>query len=158
MAIGANWAEVWAAVWGPVWTQEAAEPAPEVAAPTPAGRSRRRRRLYVEIDGQQFDVESVQHAQALLDRAKALAPQAAEEAAERAATVTRIKATKAAKVPRIEVKPPSIAASPDLSIDLTDVRKQIERVYAETAMALEMRLLLQRQAEQDEEEAIFLLM
>lgn len=152
MAIGANWAEIWGPVWGQVWTQDAAQPTPEVAAPTPAGRSRKHRRMFVEIDGQHFPVESVQHAQALLERAKVLAPKAAEEAAERA--VKRV----TTKVQKVEIKAPAITASPDLKLDLTDIRQQISKVYADTARDLELRMLLQRQAEQDEEEAIFLLM
>jgi len=157
MAIGANWAEIWADVWGPVWSQTAPEPQPEpeVVVQTPAGSSnRRKRRLYVEIDGQAFEVESAQHAQALFDRAKALAQEAASEQAQR---VER-KLTISRKVPRVTLEVPEIKASPELKLDLKDIRKQIAKVYQDAAMALEMRLLLERQAQVDEEESIFLLM
>lgn len=130
-------------------------PEPAITAQTPAGSSnRRKRRLYVEIDGQAFEVESAQHAQALFDRAKALAQEAATEQAER---VER-KLTISRKVPKVTLEVPEIKASPELKLDLKDIRKQIAKVYQDAAMALEMRLLLERQAQVDEEESIFLLM
>jgi hypothetical protein len=85
VAIGVNWAEIWAPVWGAVWTQvppEPPEPEPEVAQ-TPAGISRKRR-LYVEIDGQQFAVANASEAVDLLQRARELAERQAEEKSERA--------------------------------------------------------------------------
>lgn len=155
MAIGANWAEIWADVWGPVWSQDA--PEPETApTQTPAGKSRRRR-YFVEIDGQQFLVNSQAEAQSLLDHAKALAERAAEKAAER----VEAKRKPEKKVAPVKLDPPKIEASPELNLDLTDIRNQLQRVYQDAALALEMRMLLQRQAEQearDEEEALFLLM
>jgi hypothetical protein len=122
---------------------EAGVPAPALVTQTPAGSSRRRR-LYVEIDGNQFEVRSTQEAQALLDRAKALARDAAEAVAERVEA-------------RAEPRSP-ITASPELKVDLTDIRAQLAKVYRDAETALELRLLLKRQAEIDEEESIFLLM
>lgn len=156
MAIGANWAEIWADIWGPVWSQTAPEPQPEpeVVAQTAAGKSRKRRRLFVEIDGQQFEVESAQHAQAILERAKALAVQAAEEAA----TEIAVKRKPTAKVAAVKIEAPKIKASPELKLNLAPIRNELAQVYDRVAMELELRLLLERQAAEDEEEAVFLLM
>jgi hypothetical protein len=129
-------------------------PDPEPTGQTPAGSSRRRKRYYVEIDGQQFPVASPAEAEQVLQHARALAERAAEQTAERVVE----KRTASAKVAPVTLAPPVITASPELHLDLTDIRRQLQRVYQGMAMAAEMRLLLAKQAEQDEEEAIFLLM
>jgi hypothetical protein len=76
-------------------------PEPEVeTGQTPAGRGkgRHKRRYFVEIDGKQFDVQSVEEAQELLSRARALADQAAEKAA----TVVETKRNPKARVARVK--------------------------------------------------------
>jgi hypothetical protein len=132
---------------------EAGVPAPALVTQTPAGSSRRRR-LYVEIDGNHFEVRSTQEAQALLDRAKALARDAAEAVAER----VEARAEPRAPIKPVSLKAPEVTASPELKVDLTDIRAQLAKVYRDAETALELRLLLKRQAEIDEEESIFLLM
>ena len=77
MAIGVNWQEIGAPVWKAVWTQDAPEPPTPDPTPTvtPAGR---KRRYYVEIDGQHFQVDSAAQATQLLQQARALAEHQAE--------------------------------------------------------------------------------
>jgi hypothetical protein len=127
---------------------------PEPTTQTPAGRSKHRRRYFVEIDGQQFDVQSVEQAQELLSRTRALADQAAEKAAE----VVETKRKPKPKVAPVKLEAPKIKASPELKLDLSSTQDAINRAFKNAEIALEMRLLLNRAAEQDEEEAIFLLM
>jgi hypothetical protein len=152
VSIGVNWGEVWAPVWKAVWTQTPPVAAPEAETVTPAGR--RRRRHYVEIDGQQFDVADAQEALQLLNRARALAEVAAESKAKK----VEAKAARAAKPRPIRIQPPRITASPELAIDLGPIRRDIERIYDSAAAVAELRLLLLRAIEEDEEEAILLLM
>jgi hypothetical protein len=156
VAIGVNWAEIWAPVWGAVWTQvppEPPEPEPEVAQ-TPAGISRKRR-LYVEIDGQQFPVESVAEATELLQRARALAEKQADE---RAVVATK-KLKRKRVVPKVRIAAPVITVSPEIAVDVSPLIADIERLYRQAAETAELRLLLARQMrEEDEDEAELLLL
>jgi hypothetical protein len=156
VAIGVNWAEIWAPVWGAVWTQvppEPPEPEPEVAQ-TPAGISRKRR-LYVEIDGQQFPVESVAEATELLQRARALAEKQADE---RAVVATK-KLKRKRVVPKVRIAAPVITVSPEIAVDVSPLIVDIERLYRQAAETAELRLLLARQMrEEDEDEAELLLL
>jgi hypothetical protein len=156
MAIGANWAEIWADVWGPVWSQTAPEPEPEPETPavTPAGSSRRRR-YFVEIDGQHFPVNSEAEARALLEQARALAEKQAEAQSEKAVR----KLARKRKVPKVKIDPPVVTASPEIKLDLAPLIADIERLYQRAAMNAEIRLrLAQIQAEEDEEEDLLLLL
>lgn len=157
MAIGVNWAEIWGPVWADVWTETPPEPQPEPEpqGQTPAGR-KRKRRYFVEVDGQTFFAEDEGHARAILDRAAELAAQAAEEQAEEiiekrvAKSVTR-------KVAPVKIKAPSVETSAPL--DVRPYEKQIHEAYRRAEELAELRLLLMRQqAIEDEEEAILLLM
>lgn len=128
-----------------------APPAPEVAQQTPAGR---KRRYYVEIDGERFEVENASEAQTLLERARALAERAAESAAEKAAEKQRPRN----KIRPVRVLAPRVTASPELRLDLAPLRADLKRIYRDAAVAAEMRLLLAKAAQDDEEEALLLLM
>jgi hypothetical protein len=154
VSIGANWGEVWAPVWKAVWTQTPAEPQPEpeVLAVTPAGR--KRKRYYVEIDGQAFDVASASEALRLLERARALA----EVAAETKAKKVEAKAARAKKPRPIRLAAPVVTASPELQLDLAPIRQDLARIYDSAAALAEMRVLLQRAIDDDEEETLLLLM
>jgi hypothetical protein len=138
------WLSSWAGVFVP-------PPEPEVPDVVPAGR---RRRYYVEIDGQQFDVANASEAQQLLSRARALAEVAAESKAKK----VEAKAARAAKPRPIRIQAPKITASPELQLDLTSFRQDIARIYDSAAAIAELRLLLLRAIEEEEEEAILLLM
>ena len=113
----------------------------------PAGR----KRYYVEIDGQEFPVANPTEALALLDRAKALAQRVAPETAEKVVA----KAIRKAQAPK--VKTPAIKASPEIAKDVEPAKQDIERIYRDAAMAAEIRLLMELRAEQDDEEALLLL-
>lgn len=154
MAIGANWKEIWGPVWGQVWTQTAPEPQPEpeVTAPTPAGKSRRRH--FVEIDRQLFEVASVSEAVELLNRARAIAERQAEEKAKKAERALKRKP----KVPAVKIQVPEIRVAPAIQADVAPLIADIERLYRKAAMETELRLLLAKQLEDDEEEELLFLL
>jgi hypothetical protein len=153
VAIGVNWAEVWAPVWAPVWTQNA--PTPPTPAPTTptVGGTRRKQRLYVEIDNQYFPVKSFQEAQQLLLQARALAERQSEEKSERVTKVLR----KKAKVPTVKIQAPVIEVAPELKANLAPLINDIDRLYKQAAQVAELRLLMAL-AEDDEDDDVFLLL
>lgn len=145
--------------WGTSWASTYVPPAPEEPTQTPAGSSRRKRRYFVEIDGQHFEVNSAAEAQELLGRARALAERAVEIAERKTERRVR-RAVKRGKVPGpIRIDRPSVSASPELNLDLSPLKAEIERLYANAAAMIEMRILLeQRLREEDEEDVLLLLM
>ena len=155
-------ADTWGLSWGgstgswlTSWSSTFVPPTPEPESPSTgaAGRSRRKHRYYVEIDGQQFDVANASEAQQLLARARALAEVAAEEQAK------AVEAKVRGKKPRpIKLATPTVTASPELGLDLAPIRQDIARIYDSAAALAELRLLLQRAMEEDEEETLLLLM
>ena len=146
MAIGANWAEIWAPVWQQVWTQAAVEPEPE-STQKPAGRAKRRRRLLVEIDGQDFEVSSADEARVLLAKAKQVAEKAIEKARQAPVRVDR------------GIQRPRIAtAAPELTQVVAEARREIVSLYDEFSRDMEITALMRRAEEQEEEELIRLLM
>lgn len=127
------------------------------AGPVAAGIARaRRKRYFVEIDGQQFLVDNEEQARQLLNQARAIAEHQAEQKASRAEKVLRHKP----KVPRVEVKAPEIRVSPEIRQDLIPIIEDIQRLYVKAAELAELRLLLMRQQrldDDDEDELLFLL-
>lgn len=121
-----------------------------------AGR-KKKRRLEVEIDGQLFPVESLEHAQALLEQAKELALKQAPIVAEQV-----VKARLADKAPEgkpIRVPVPRIATpDPELANAVIQARHDIARLYREQALLQELmlRLRLQEIEEDDDEIMLFL--
>ena len=126
------------------------------AVSTGAGRSKRRRRYTVVIDGAEFEVENQQHAVELLSRAKELAQVEAARVAEAAVPVKALRKT--GKKP-IALQTPKIS-SPDseLSRIITEARNSINEIYRNAALQAELSYLMAKQQEQDDEEAIMLLM
>lgn len=117
--------------------------------------SRPRKRYYVEIDHQRFEVTSPSHAQALLDRAKEVAQAHAQELAEKAVQRKRKPSKKPVPLPTPQISSPN----PELKGVIRDARTQINEVYRQAAMQAELALLFaQRLAEEDEEETLLLLM
>lgn len=121
----------------------------------PAGSNRKRGpRYYVDIDGQSFPVTSQAEALTLLQRARALAEREAEAQAEvverKVAKVVRRTGT----VPKVRVKAPEISASPEL--DVSAIVRDIERLYAKAAELAELRLLMRKQMDEDDEELLLL--
>lgn len=116
------------------------------------GKSRRHRRYFVDIDGQQFDVDSYEQARQLLQRAKALAVEEAPKLAEQ--TVQRIQ--RIGTAPKIEV--PRITASPELAEIVYPYRKAIQQAYRDAAQTAELRMLLEAKFREDDDDDIFILM
>jgi hypothetical protein len=115
------------------------------------------RRYTVVIDGQEFEVSSVAEAEALLTRAKQLANEAATQAVERSAK--RAKRGKQA----VEVQIPVIeTAAPELKSLVSTYRDDIEAIYRQMAIDAEigqlLRLKWQRELDDDDEEALFVLL
>jgi hypothetical protein len=148
MAIGANWAEIWAPVWKEVWTQTAPTPEPEPeATQKPAGRLKPRRKLLVEIDGRDFEVSSPEEAISLLERAKTLA----QEAIEKTFSVpTRVK-------PGID-RPRIRTREPELRPIVQKARDEITQIYDSAIRDFEIRALMAKAEEEEEEALIRLLM
>jgi hypothetical protein len=142
-----SWLTSWSSTFVPP------EPEPEVQVQTPAGR-KTRKRYYVEIDGQAFDVASASEALQLLERARALA----EVAAETKAKKVEARAARAQKPRPIRLAAPTVTASPELQLDLAPIRQDLARIYDSAAALAEMRVLLQRAIDDDEEETLLLLM
>jgi hypothetical protein len=125
---------------------------------TPAGRGGgRRRRYYVEIDGQEFVVNSVAEAVALLDRAAVLAETAAQKSAERVVEEALRKARRVGKVAGVELKPPTIRVAPELRDALSASQRAIEQAYKDAAIAAEIQALMAFEAELDDEDILLLM-
>lgn len=121
-----------------------------IAGPTPAGSSRKRRRYFVEIDGQHFLVDSPDEARQLLNSAYSLAEKAASDDAERVVS---------AALPRIralgKVEPVTLAPKIETNVQTPEVHRikaEISRIYAEAARNAELRLLMAMQELQDDED------
>lgn len=124
-----------------------------------AGRKTNRRRYFVEIDGQQFLVDNAQQAQALLDQARAMAERSSEIAARKVEKRVKKVVAKGKDPGPIRIERPKVTASPELQLDLSAIRADIDRLYANAAALVEMRLLLEmKAAEEDEEDALLLLL
>jgi hypothetical protein len=122
---------------------------------TGAGSNKKRRRRYVvEIDGQSFEVRSQSEAIELLQRARAIAERQAEQRAEVAEqNVARI-ARRTGVVPQLKVKTPEIVASPEL--DVGPLIEDIQRLYKKAGEIAELRLLLMKQLNDEDEELLLL--
>jgi hypothetical protein len=116
----------------------------------PAGRARRRKRFTVEIDGQDFDVNNVAEARALLERAKSLAEQAAAKDIPR--QLKRAKRRKRA----VRISAPVITTNaPELQPLVAKYSTDIGAIYKQMALDAEIRDLLRKKLlEEDEEDAI----
>lgn len=125
----------------------------ESPAQTPAGKSRKRR-LYVEIDGRHFDVKSEAEAVQLLQSARAIAESQAEKSAAKAASNVERIARRTGIVPALEVKTPEITAAPELNVSalIADIR----RLYEKAGIEAELRILMQRQMDDEDEELLLL--
>lgn len=116
----------------------------------PAGRPRRHRRFLVEIDGQDFEVSGPQEAQALLDRAKAVATKAIEKASK---APTRI-APGRPGIPRPVIR----TASPELRAVVQRASREISSLYDNAVRDLEIAALMAKRFEDEEEEALIQLL
>lgn len=131
----------------------APSPPPDVQQ-TPAGRHKPHRRLFVEIDGNTFEVASVQEAVYLLERAKRLALETAPVTAEKKLAVhLTIRPTQRPKIER-----PRIASSnPELQATVKEARAIIGKVYADAYRDAEIKLRLAKLGEDDDEDDVLML-
>jgi hypothetical protein len=131
-----------------------------VSAVQPAGRPiRRRRPVVVEIDGQDFVVESVEEAQALLDKAKEEAETLAKVQIQRAAKAEKRPTGKVIADARKTLVLPAIKA-PGLEDYAAQVLADIRETYASTMRTIEVAALLRKRDrdEEDDEEVLMLLL
>jgi hypothetical protein len=152
-----TWGLSWggdAGSWLTSWSSTYVPPVPEPDTARHAGSNRKRKRYYVEVDGQPFEVQNATEARQILDRAKELATQVAEEQAQK----KQAKASRSPKPRPIRLQAPKVSASPELKIDLAPLRQELTQIYDSAAALAEMRLLMQRAMDDDEEESILLLM
>lgn len=152
-------ADTWGLSWGgdtgkwlASWASTYVAPAPAPATVTPAGRAKStKRRYFVEIDGQRFTVADVEEARQILQRAKALAVQVAEEQAERVE-----RAVSLGKVAKVQV--PQVKASPELAEVVYPYRKAIQAAYRDAANTAEIRALMALKMLQDDEDDVMVLL
>lgn len=131
----------------------AEQPADTSAKQKGAGKSRAKRKKYiVEIDGEDFHVESPAEAQRLLDRAR----EVAEEAVELVKEAPK-KARPNLKSPRIRVRGEGEDLQAIVSI-VAKTRDDIRRLYRDASRTAEIAALLRKQLEDDEEDAITVLL
>jgi hypothetical protein len=126
--------------------------------PKPAGRpSKRKRRLEVEIDGQVFEVESIQQAQALLDRAREIAQAKALEIV--SPLVEQRLRDKPPEGKPIRVPAPKVyTADAELQEIVIRARHSIAKVYRQAALDAEIRLRIQLQEIEDDDEDLLMLL
>jgi len=116
-----------------------------------AGRSRRRRRYVIRIEGRVFTAESEAEALAILKQAEALAEIAATRKAEEIVERALPKAMSLGAVKPINIKTPGVEASPELEAQAIETMVAISRAYENASMLAEMRLLLALAEEEEEE-------
>jgi hypothetical protein len=136
----------------------AASPANTPAPPptvTIVAAGRRRRRMYVEIDGQNFEVESAEHAQALLDQAKALARQVAPQKAEERLTVHL--SVNPRQRPKVD-RPHIVTHSPELHEIVRKARQVITDTYKAAYRDAEISLRLKGETDEDDDDDFLMLM
>lgn len=132
-------------------------PAVAVTGQTPAGSSKKhgKKRFFVDIDGQQFHVNDAEDARQLLNQARAIAERRSEVVAQRVVK----KLAKRVDVPKIALPTPSITASAEIAPDLAPLIADIQRLYQKAGELAELRLLLQKQMrDEDDEDDLLLLL
>lgn len=142
--------------WLASWARTVTPPTPPVTPTvTPAGKPRQRKRYFVEIDGQTFEVDGPEHAKALFDRAREIAASHAQEIAAKAVQSVRKVGKRPVSLPTPQITSPD----PELREVVREARKQFNELYRSSAIDAELALLMARQLElEDEEEALLLLL
>lgn len=158
MAIGVNWAEIWKPVWGPVWTFVEPEPPPaEEPRKQGAGRSKKRRRYTVEVDGEEFPVDSLAEAEAIFAQVREAAQEKAQQVLQRAAKAEKRPSRKVLADARKALPAPVITTDAPVSAAVDALMAEIEALYRSTLQTVEIGALLKRQADEDEDETILML-
>lgn len=120
--------------------------------------SRNRRPRVVEIDGEDFVVNSEEEAIALLDQARDQAKQLAATAVKRAAAAERRPTRKVIQDARRLLVAPEITASDDLQPLVQQAQDDIAATYASALASVEIAALLaRRQREEEDDEDVLLL-
>lgn len=119
-----------------------------------SAKRKHRKRYFVEIDGQYFEVDSQAEAvERVLKRAEEIAQNVAEKATVRNAK--RIK--RGRKI--IPPGTPKITSSPELATVVDEYRERIESIYRQIAIDAEIRELMRlKLLEEDEDDALFVLL
>lgn len=125
---------------------------PDVSVPSRnvgAGRSKKRRRVEIEVDGEVFDVASEADAVYLLEKLKETAQEKADSVVSKSSTAGNKLPRKVIHDARKALKAPVIKAPADLAFVVDD----IARIYEEALEAVEKAVLRKKQ-EDDEDDAI----
>lgn len=136
---------------------DAPPPSPDVPSSKAAGRSRKRRRYTIRIDGQIFEAEDEQQALSILAQAQALAEVAATKRADEIVERALPKAISLGAVKPISIKAPTLNVSSALAAQAEAAQAAIDRAYADASAAAELRLLLALMAAEEDEEEFLLL-
>ena len=126
------------------------------------GKSRkpRKRRLQVEIDGDVFDVESEEEAEAVLEKAAKEATETAKLAIERAAKAKRRPVRKIVRDAEKAFTVPKVSVPPRLQSYADQMIGQIRAEYQSALSAIEIAAHMakrEREIEEDDEEVLMLL-
>ena len=133
-------------------------------APTPqtgGGRSRKRRRYTVEVDGQEIAVESAQEAEAILKQVREQAEEAAEKQLARAANAQKRPARKVVADARKALEVPQIVVPPEfdaVAAMAQALQRDISQLFRSTINTIEIGALLRRQQAMDDDDEDVLLM
>lgn len=126
----------------------------------PAGRGGKKRRVVVEIDGQDVLVGSTEEAKALIAKVREEAEETAALAIKRAANVSKrplrkviADARKTLQIPLLDVRGDS-----DLQSFAMLMLGDISALYRSTLETIEIGALLRKREQEDEEDAILLMM
>lgn len=129
----------------------------EVKRQTGAGRPRRRQRVVIAIDGEDFVVESEEEAVALLDQAKEAAQEKAEQAIKRAAAARKREPRKVLADARKALEVPTITAE-GMSDYAAETVAAIEELYRSAMRTIEVAAMLSRRDRDEEDEEVLLLL
>lgn len=116
------------------------------------GGRRKRRRLFVDVDGQSFPVASASDAYAILESARALAAQQAPALARKA-----VRRALRKQQPPVAILP-TIVVPQEYRTQLQPLREQILALYQQALLDEEIRIRLERNARAEDEEDVLSLL
>ena len=121
-------------------------------------RKPRKRRFTVTVDGEDFQVSSVEEAQEILAKVRESAEEQAEVVTQRAKAVSNRPQRKVLADARKSLAVPSIKVPADMRPAAEALRAEIESIYNAAIQAVEIGALLRKQAEQDDEDDLLMLL
>ena len=140
---------------------DASPPAPAPAPMVGAGRPsrERRRKVIIDIDGEEFIVSSKEEAAALLLQAQEIAEQKAVEESAKAAQSSQQR-SKLVRLVKHKLKPPQITVEGPDDLQLTaqvdvlaqQLQQTIAELYSDAVRSAEIGILLRRKQDEDDEE------